>query len=343
MRLGVVVIFGALWIASSSEMSSNSGQVSLQINCPEATGCFGLIGKALASAPTGSTIHIGPGVFYEQPLVIERSLTLQGAGADLTKIRPVEPGSAITIRSIEPIDVLISSLTIVAPFVWDKRISAGVVWIQESNVDKTQTVVIKDSEITSFTGVLINASKGSLTIQRSRLWGISSGIDIRTRGEIAVAVEDTLLDGPFLYDDPIGLSRLVIISSAISFMPDDSPGRAYISLKNNQMQLWHLGLKAISIGYEGWSRAEVLLVNNMIAYNKVGVHLGGDSNAEFRENTISNNDNGVTLFLPPCASINSYDILAFRGQVRGKDNVIIDNKKGDLCPPDYPWPPGFRK
>jgi hypothetical protein len=29
-------------------------------------------------------------------------------------------------------------------------------------------------------------------------------------------------------------------------------------------------------------------------------------------------------------------------QLSGQENVIEQNGQ-DLCPPDYPWPPGFRK
>jgi hypothetical protein len=136
MRLSVVGVLSLLWIVGSSSINSN--QASLQVTCSEPQGCFGLLGKALAAAPTGSTISIGPGIFYERPLVIDKSFVLQGAGADLTKIRIVEPGSAITIRSAELVEVMIASLAIAVPFVWDeRRIGTGVVWVQQS--DKTQT------------------------------------------------------------------------------------------------------------------------------------------------------------------------------------------------------------
>jgi len=339
MRLSAIGVLSLLWIVGSFDM--NSKQVSLQVNCSEPQGCFGLIGKALAAVPAGSTISIGPGVFYELPLVIDKSLVFQGAGADLTKIRIVEPGSAITVRSAESVEVVIASLAIAVPFVWDeRRVGTGVAWVQQS--DKTQTIVIEDSKIISFSGVVINSRKGSLAIQRSRFQNISSGVNIRTRREITVAVEDTSLGGPFLYADPLGLSRLVI-SSAISFMADDSPARVFISLKNNTMDFWHMGLSAVSAGHEGWSRAEFLIVGNTMTYNTVGIFLAGDTDAELRENIISNNDNGIALFLPPCSPISPYDVTAFRGKIQGRDNVITDNKKGDLCPPDYPWPPGFRK
>jgi hypothetical protein len=30
-------------------------------------------------------------------------------------------------------------------------------------------------------------------------------------------------------------------------------------------------------------------------------------------------------------------------EIAGSGNEFRNNNKGDLCPPDYPWPPGFRK
>ncbi|WP_205006295.1 hypothetical protein, partial [Escherichia coli] len=30
-------------------------------------------------------------------------------------------------------------------------------------------------------------------------------------------------------------------------------------------------------------------------------------------------------------------------EITGSGNIFRNNGKGDLCPPDYPWPPGFRK
>jgi len=30
-------------------------------------------------------------------------------------------------------------------------------------------------------------------------------------------------------------------------------------------------------------------------------------------------------------------------EITGSGNEFRNNNKGDLCPADYPWPPGFRK
>ncbi|MFN4219292.1 MAG: hypothetical protein ACK4HB_08495, partial [Candidatus Bipolaricaulia bacterium] len=42
----------------------------------------------------------------------------------------------------------------------------------------------------------------------------------------------------------------------------------------------------------------------------------------------------IPLMVSESATINIFS---------GKGNNLQDNGKADLCPPDYPWPPGFRK
>jgi parallel beta-helix repeat protein len=243
---------------------------------------------------------------------------------------------------------MLSGLAITAPPLgWDAEHAAtqsvGIRWTQNAGIAKEQTVIIKESEIESYLGMEIDGWKGSLTIQQSRLWSIAAGILMKARGEIAVAVEDTSFVGPFRYGIPQDILGF-IVSSAIYIKAVPSLGKAYVLLRNNEMRFWHYGLSAVSAGHEEWSRTEVLLIGNTIAYNReAGVYLVGDAQAELRENKIEDNKYGVELFMPPCVPINPSNILAFRGMVKGQENVIKNNKAGDLCPADYPWPPGFRK
>jgi hypothetical protein len=72
---------------------------------------------------------------------------------------------------------------------------------------------------------------------------------------------------------------------------------------------------------EGDARAQVELLNNKINHNE---------------------ECGVAAQSPRYVEGQKvYEI--FRGQLEGKGNEIQDNLRSDLCPPDYPWPPGFRK
>ncbi len=100
----------------------------------------------------------------------------------------------------------------------------------------------------------------------------------------------------------------------------------------------NLGGQAHAVIY-GSEIVENVYSSGVFLYGKVQVHLERNKIADNREW-------GVALFVPECAVT-----LGDRAtpQISGRDNEIPDkdqphgNKKGALCPADYPWPPGFRK
>jgi nitrous oxidase accessory protein NosD len=74
--------------------------------------------------------------------------------------------------------------------------------------------------------------------------------------------------------------------------------------------------------------------------------LGQKMEVEISHNWIVNNRVGAAYSL--FAAANAWDcqleeIPPFEGKLTGRDNKIEDNELRDFCPPDYPWPPGFRK
>jgi parallel beta-helix repeat protein len=88
-----------------------------------------------------------------------------------------------------------------------------------------------------------------------------------------------------------------------------------------------------------------ILQLNYFAGNRAGVIVQGPAQPMLSRNRIVSSDRyGISLYLEPC-----YDIvpiasaIEFKGEVSGEANELSANKAGDLCPPDYPWPPGFRK
>jgi hypothetical protein len=70
---------------------------------------------------------------------------------------------------------------------------------------------------------------------------------------------------------------------------------------------------------------------------------------EISHNWIVNNLVGAAYSLSGASAAESgycqffKEIPPFEGKLTGRDNKIEDNELRDLCPPDYPWPPGFRK
>lgn len=86
-----------------------------------------------------------------------------------------------------------------------------------------------------------------------------------------------------------------------------------------------------------------LVQSNRITRNGLGVVLQGQSSPTMLDNQILNNSQyGIALYQKPC-----FDQLTaeqeFQGKVLGEANELSGNGQGDLCPADYPWPPGFRK
>jgi hypothetical protein len=74
--------------------------------------------------------------------------------------------------------------------------------------------------------------------------------------------------------------------------------------------------------------------------------LGQKMEVEISHNWIVNNRVGAAYSL--FAAANAWDcqleeIPPFEGKLTGRDNKIEDNELRDFCPPDYPWPAGFRK
>jgi hypothetical protein len=97
------------------------------------------------------------------------------------------------------------------------------------------------------------------------------------------------------------------------------------------------------------------LEDNDISENGVGVILGAISEDAAgswlwmsRNKIARNQEYGVMVLNRACPTSFPY-LELFLGkesaliQVFGGNNELSGNLKGDLCPPDYPWPPGFRR
>ncbi|MEM4284079.1 MAG: right-handed parallel beta-helix repeat-containing protein [Candidatus Caldarchaeum sp.] len=79
--------------------------------------------------------------------------------------------------------------------------------------------------------------------------------------------------------------------------------------------------------------------------NGAGLLLGHKMRVEISHNWIVNNTLGagygiLAAYDPSCQF---RERPPFEGELTGSNNEIRDNEFADLCPPDYPWPPGFRK
>jgi len=145
-------------------------------------------------------------------------------------------------------------------------------------------------------------------------------------------------------------------------------GSAQVSLSHSTVSNnWFIGLAA-EIG-----SATVTLQNSIVSGNGRGLVVGDSTTVRVEGSEISGNEGhgiflqdkavaeiwgnrilnnggyGIVLYWEGCVDADYKADFKFAGQVMGEGNTIPGkeepdgNKQGDLCPPDYPWPPGFRK
>jgi nitrous oxidase accessory protein NosD len=73
-----------------------------------------------------------------------------------------------------------------------------------------------------------------------------------------------------------------------------------------------------------------------------GLQVGSKVRVQVSHNHITNNARGV-IYTGDSTRCDPQAESGFEGEIKGDNNEIRDNELGDLCPADYPWPPGFRK
>jgi len=90
----------------------------------------------------------------------------------------------------------------------------------------------------------------------------------------------------------------------------------------------------------GGSAQATVSGNQIFENHNDGIRLSEMATVEIIENKINNNWGwGLSLWQRPCYDTNA----RFNGSIEGTHNEIIENVKGNLCPPSYPWPAGFKK
>jgi hypothetical protein len=322
--------------------------------CPEGPPqCpFVRIQEAIDAAPEGSLIRIGPGS-YQENLQIEKTLSLSGAGPDRVVITPVPASpdqSHVALRwGKTPTLIVIEGLSVVsaAP---EGRPSYGISM-------GALAAILKNVKISGYpVGIQSGASElyiKEITIERNRigLWQVAGH---------ATVVDSTVLDN----ETGIEGNSLLVSRSNIS---------------RNQVGI-HVVFspKAVSHGlpdplWEGIIQHQVAILANQISENEIGILIGQaiplDSYypegvvavpdlLRIEENRILNNQKyGVSLEGWQCLCTDErpdedrLSCLILHGSIPSKilltttepNNEIQGNGKSDLCPPDYPWPPGFRK
>ena len=343
LSLGVV----GLLVFGSGVASQSSGPASQQerfvVRVPED---FPTIQAAIDAVAEGGTVLIGPGT-YREHLKISKSLRLRGASQESVQIQAVDHRSVtIDIDSEKPIQVSLEDFTVKNKgFLLSSGIRVG--GDVQALIERITVSGYEDGD-----GIRLSNSMSVIlsmvTISRNR-----TGITI----ENAFSLEDinALIQDATITDNVEGISvylwsgHLVVRRSLLAW--------------NRRVAFKLLG---------GWLGGLVAtLEENKITQNMSGIHLGFDRDPiltlafltsqnqpepgprviiMYKNQIIGNLLYGIALLRGECPEtgeslLKDDDPLTTRhgNAFIGSENEIRDNGKGDLCPSDFHWPPGFRK
>lgn len=315
---------------------SGAGQESvpvLKVNCPDRYGCFRLLGQAIETAPEGAIIQLSPGVYYELPLLISKSLTIRGARSASTTIKAVDSGALITIRaSNQPITVNLESLIlhnpvldlIVTPSGRGDAINLQIEGLSEGNPEDIK-VLLEDSYILS-AGIGISVEgRAQLTLQ-------GNGIEARLAALIAENGGQLMVnENSFVIERPKEAFSIILLSEVEAQFQKNWIFQRVINPEE---------ARVIGVMISG---GQYSFVENQFSTLAVGAALASKTTADFHRNLFREDKIGISLHIPPCIP-NPAPELRFEGFITGADNQFSYNKV-DLCPGlgEFPWPPGFMK
>jgi len=300
---------------------------------------FPTIQQAVDAVAEGGTVLISPGTYQE--IQIAKSIRLIGAGQELVQIQPTDHRSVtIDIEAERPLQVYLADLTLENLGFLDSR-----------------GIRIKGDVQAMIERVTVTRYEEGIVLQN--LSSVLSAVRVsRNQTGITVTEGNTLIQNSIITDNKregIAAWLLTLRQSSI--------------LVERSLFSGNLGPALLLIGGI-FGGPVATLAENTIVKNLGGVYLGYDRDYNFNQllftrfhqpepgpriitmykNQIAGNlIYGVALLGQKCPEA-SYDpdlallAVSLGGTAFiGMDNEIKDNGKGDLCPPDYPWPPGFRK
>ncbi len=309
---------------------------------------FSTIQAAIDAAAEGATILIGPGL-YKENLKITKSLRLVGAGHKQVHVRAInEQQPTIYVEAVLPIQVYFEGFTIGDP---SRSLE------ELPRLDPTQLSYPLMPAGIQVQGP-VQAKLHKLTI------GGQGGAGIFTRG---VFIAEDLFTAPQLMVSEVELAHNVFglfMMSSDSIIQRSTIRENLIGLFNvllgkpGGLTIYRSALlgniiTGVALHNSHLPQALGHVIGNEIVGNGSGIYLGArqaGSWVEISDNQIGRNlSYGVTVMQSVCPSDFRPLLVPLMVsesatiQILGKGNELQSNGQGDLCPPDYPWPPGFRK
>jgi hypothetical protein len=330
---------------------------------------FPTIQQAIDAVAEGGTVLIGPGL-YKENVQITKSIRMIGAGQELVQIQSNGHKSVtINIEAEKPLQVYLTDLTVNnQEFSEFFKEPAGI------KVTGDVQVTVERVTITScFIGILLQRSWAILSnvtvsLAHFGIFGVSSNFVLKAstikENQIGIGVA---MKANFSIEDSIIKDNAIGVAAVLSW-GGGAFDMVHTLLSGNELAA------VVAIG-SLHGALEAAWSENEIIKNGVGIYIGYDYYHEnlselnkpitrlihmYRNRVIGNSSYGLVLERRECQDAVLENILRELSQSRlpllswgeaslegtafmGSHNEIKDNGRADFCPPDYPWPPGFRR
>ncbi len=284
---------------------------------------FPTIQAAIDAASDGDRILVDLGT-YRENLTIPKQLTILGASRDGVTIEAATRSQA-AIQIVAQGEVSLSELSVTA-FATAVLIPGIVAGRPVPSVVRMERIFLK------YGGGLVIG--GAAQAQLSLVVFADTGASVVAGGSARVE-----LHGARIFT--IGCGGQMFLSDSAQVVLADS----IVSL----VQLCLVpSLGTILVGDRATLRVESSAISNRGSL--AGIVVGEQAKAEVLRSFIFQQGDGIVV--SGTAEINDTVIqdnggcgvrAAQTAKIAGADNVIANNRGGDLCPADFPWPPGFKK
>jgi hypothetical protein len=209
-------------------------------------------------------------------------------------------------------------------------------------------VVIEDNQIVGDLYHGISVFRGKASIQKNFIvYRGYNGNGLKI-GSAEAVVEDNTIFGMMSYGVGIQVTGGGY-ESVVGHLPSGKVTvtqvpQAQVTLRRNRIAQNGTGIEV--------SGAIAKLIENDVYANKIGLQLTpwmrgeveyttDPAKVELMRNRISQNEECGIAAHRYVEGKKVYEM--FTGELTGEENEVQGNLQADLCPPDYPWPPGFRK
>ncbi len=298
------------------------------------------IQAAIDAVAEGGTVLIGPGL-YKENVQITKSLRLIGVSQEQVRIQAVDdqkPGFYVTSKA--PMQIYLQGLTLFReqlpdfkePFTFIPP-GAGVFILGPIQTIMRQLTITRQVSAV----VIFPLAEYNEELLRFQPQAVLEEVELVRNGGAVAAVS----------------AQVTIVRSNIAENEGGFMGDSLYLIRSTvrKNRFWGIDLRSSAYGpqYMG------ALNDNDISENGIGVILSTISEDAAHSwlwingNKITRNQEyGIMILKKACPTSLPHPELALGKEsafirIFGGGNELGENLKGDLCPADYPWPPGFRK